>query len=170
MVALASALNMVPQVIEYHILRAGGGHITPTLEHHDLDLREATRTLEVLAPGASTPTPVEVEIAPPYQEPDSTWTCVLTIRGLGDSHVSTVHHADAVGAILEALYLAPQALAELVEPGARLTYRGGEDLGFPIQNPRLRGARALRATAPKLLARKRSLAAGAEMAAGLLGG
>ncbi len=134
MVALTSALNMVPHVIEYHVRRAGGGRITPNLgDPDDLHLLEADRTLEYLAPGAAAAVPIKVALSPPFQNHDETWTCVLTISGFGDKHERIVRHADSIGAIAEALYLAPVALREVVEPGGRLTYNGSEELAFPVR-------------------------------------
>lgn len=134
MVALTSALNMVPHVIGYHVRRAGGGRVTPDIGgENDLDLLEADRTLEYLAPGAAAAVPINVAFSPPFQNHDETWTCVLSVTGLGDDHERSVHHADSIGAIAEALYLAPIVLRELIDPGGRLTFRGSQDLAFPVR-------------------------------------
>jgi hypothetical protein len=130
MLALTHALNNVPQVIEYLVRKAGGGRVTSRLRSlDDIDfLLEAERELEYLAPGGSAPVPIKVAISPPVEEDDKMWTCTLTITGFG---AETVQHADTIGAITEALYLASIALRRLVEPGGRLTYHGSEELGFP---------------------------------------
>lgn len=135
MLALTQALDNVPHVIEYLVRKAGGGRITSRLRSlDDIDLLlEAERELEYLAPGAPAPVPIKVAIRPPFQDGD-TWFCTLTISGFGDDHARTVQHADTIGAIMEALYLAPIALRELTPAGGRLTYHGSEDLGFPVRS------------------------------------
>lgn len=134
MTALAEALNMVPHVLAYHVRRAGGGEVTPELfPGPDLDLLEAERTLDYLAPGADSTVPIKVALRPPFQNHDETWTCTLVIQGIGDGeHQRSVQHTDSVGAILEALYLAPSVLHELGGAG-RFTHRGSEELGFPTR-------------------------------------
>jgi hypothetical protein len=134
MLALTYALNILPHVIEYRVRAAGGGRVTPPLRVlEDQDVPEdMERELEYLAPGASAPVSIKVAISPPVQN-DKTWSCTLTMKGLGDDHVMTVQHVDTLGAILEALYLAPIVLRQLVEPGGRLTCLGSEELGFPVR-------------------------------------
>ena len=133
MLALTYTLNILPHVIEHLGRAAGGGRVTSRLRIlEDVDLLEAERVLEYLAPGASTTVPITVTIGPPFQA-DNTWSCTLTISGFGNSHVMTVQHADTIGAITEALYLAPIVLHQLVPPGGRLTCHGSEELGFPVR-------------------------------------
>lgn len=136
MLALTYTLNILPHVIEHLVRAAGGGRVTSRLRVlEDVDMLEAERELEYLAPGASTTVPIKVTISPPFQA-DDTCSCTLTIRGFGDDHGMTVQHVDAIGAITEALYLAPIALHQLAPPGGRLTCRGSEELGFPARPAR----------------------------------
>lgn len=134
MIALTNALNMVPHVIEHCVRAAGGGRITSRLRSlEDQDVPEdLERGLEYLAPGASALVSIKVAISPPFQD-DERWSCMLTVKGFGEDHEETIQHADTIGAITEALCLAPIVLRRLVEPGGRLTYLGREDLGFPIR-------------------------------------
>jgi hypothetical protein len=136
MLALTHALNMLPEVIEYRVRAEGGGRITPDLrmfaDDDVLEVVEVVRELEYLAPGASAPVPIRVAISLPLQMGPK-WSCMLRIKRAADEHVMPVHHADSIGAITEALYLAPIVLRQLVEPGGRLTYLGSEDLGFPVR-------------------------------------
>jgi hypothetical protein len=108
MPALTYTLNMVPHVLEHLVRASGGGRIAPRLGRmDDLDLLESERELEYLPPGASAPVPIQVAISPPYQEGEM-WCCELTIRGFSEDHRTTVRHVDTIGALTEALCLAPR--------------------------------------------------------------
>src|SRR5689334_8873936 len=87
------------------------------------------RELQYWPPGAAEPRPIHVRIDTPVPWGED-WVCTLTIEGFDTPYSHKCPQVDSIGAVLEALSLAPIVARSLVAPGGRLTWLGEEDLHF----------------------------------------
>lgn len=93
------------------------------------------RLLEYWAPEAIEPVVVRVRIGAPEPTPEGNYQATLSIEGLDAPYAAPFEQVDALGAVLAAAAIAPSTLFMLTDGVGRLTWLGGEDLGFPLLTP-----------------------------------
>lgn len=91
-----------------------------------------TRTLEYHRPGAEKPKKITVSVSAPEPDPlpRGDYRVLLTIKGFGKTYTKYHYGVDPIQALLLALRIIPEDIRCLADPGSRVTWLGGDDLGF----------------------------------------
>jgi len=90
------------------------------------------RTLQMTVPGLSNVRDIVVRIGLPEPDPapGGDFRVLVEIDGVDQPYSRHFHGVDELQAFLAACAIVPQILPVLTPAGARLTWLGGEDLGF----------------------------------------
>jgi hypothetical protein len=91
-----------------------------------------TRTLDYLLPGLDEPRRFTVSIGDPEPDPLPGGDFRVLVEITGFARPYQRHHfgVDPIQALLLGLRIVPDVIGALAEPGSRVTWLGGEDLGF----------------------------------------
>ena len=90
------------------------------------------RTFQVTAAGAGEALDIVVQIGIPERDPlpGGDFRVLAEIIGFDQAYSRYCHGVDALQAFLAACSIVPRALMMLAPAGAKLTWLGGDDLGF----------------------------------------
>ncbi|WP_437621201.1 DUF6968 family protein [Sorangium sp. So ce1151] len=94
--------------------------------------RALTRTLQMTLTGSSHVHDVVVRIGLPERDPapGGDFRALVEIDGFDEPYSRYFHGVDELQAFLAGCWIVPQILTMLSPAGARLTWLGGDDLGF----------------------------------------